>query len=94
MKNTIEKSAVEIKINKILSNEFDIDVNKIKNESNIRVDLKIDSLMLMDLGLILDEEFDMHISDEEIYKWEKVQDIYNLIDDNLKSREKIESRGY
>ena len=94
MKNTIEKSAVEIKIDKILSNEFDIDVNKIKNESNIRVDLKIDSLMLMDLGLILDEEFDMHISDEEIYKWEKVQDIYNLIDDNLKSREKIESRGY
>jgi acyl carrier protein len=68
------------KVAKILAEHRDIDVNEITMETSFE-SLGLDSLDMVDLVMVLEEEFDLKIEIEQGLK--TVADVVNLID-NLK----------
>ncbi len=56
-------------------------INNIKNKDNLRLKLGIDSLDLISLKLLFEDEFLVEIPVEKIEKWETVQDIINTIEE-------------
>ncbi len=67
-------------IKKILANQLSIKVENIKPESRIVEDLGADSLDVVELLMILEDEKGIVISDEQASKLKTVQDIANLLE--------------
>ena len=63
------------KIKAILSDQFDVEEDKITPETNIADDLGADSLDVVDLLMTLEDEFDVEIPDEEV---ENIKTVGNL----------------
>ena len=63
-----------------LVESLNIDGEEIKLESNLKDDLGIDSLAVVELSLDLETEFDVEISDEELAALVTVEDIVKLIE--------------
>lgn len=70
------------KIKEMLSNQLDIEEEKITMESSIVDDLGADSLDVVDLIMSLEEEFDIEIPDEEIENIKQVGDLVRYIETN------------
>ena len=66
------------KIKEIICEKLDI-VKKIKNKDNLILKLGMDSLDLISLKLLFEDEFLVEVPVEKIEKWETVQDIINTI---------------
>ena len=66
------------KIKEIICEKLDI-VKKIKNKDNLILKLGMDSLGLISLKLLFEDEFLVEVPVEKIEKWETVQDIINTI---------------
>ena len=64
------------KIKAILSDQFDVEEDKITAETNIADDLGSDSLDVVDLLMTLEDEFDVEIPDEEV---ENIKTVGNLV---------------
>jgi acyl carrier protein len=64
------------KIKAILSDQFDVEEDKITAETNIADDLGADSLDVVDLLMTLEDEFDVEIPDEEV---ENIKTVGNLV---------------
>ena len=64
----------------IISNLLGIDESKVTDDSFIKDELGADSLDVVEIAMKFEEEFDIHISDDEIYEMVKVSDYYELID--------------
>ena len=60
------------KVAEIISNHFDIAVDKVTDQLNIKDDLNADSISVMEFVLELEEEFGTEISDEDAEKIETV----------------------
>jgi len=71
------------KIKKILCDQLDIEEESISLESNIGDELGADSLDFVDLILLVEEEFDIEISDDEIENFKVVGDVVNYIESKI-----------
>ena len=60
------------KVAEIISNHFDIAVDKVTDQLNIKDDLNADSISVMEFVLELEDEFGTEISDEDAEKIETV----------------------
>ena len=56
-----------------------IDADEIHKDSLLLNDLKMDSIMMMDFSLRLEEVFGIDIRDCEIEKLKKMDDVYKLV---------------
>lgn len=54
-------------------------INNIQNKDSLMLKLGVDSLDLISLKLLFEDEFLVEISIEQVEKWETVQDIINTI---------------
>ena len=54
------------KIKKILADQLDIELEDIKDDSDIQEDLEADSLDVMDIMTEIEDEFDIEVEDEAI----------------------------
>lgn len=54
------------KIKEILAEQLDIELEEVKDNSDIQEDLGADSLDVMDIMTEIEEEFDIEVEDEEI----------------------------
>jgi acyl carrier protein len=74
------------KVRELLASQFEIDMNKITEETDIVGDLGADSLDLVEMIMMLEEEFGIVITDESIYGYKTVGEITafieNLLDKN------------
>lgn len=70
------------KISDILSEQLDIEKNKITMELSITDDLGADSLDLVDLLMSLEDEFDIEVPDEDVEKIKTVGDMVKYIEDH------------
>lgn len=70
---------VELRVKQIISEQFNIKLEEISDESNIKEDLPADSLDIINLICTLEEEFNIEVSDEDIYTFQTVSDIINYI---------------
>lgn len=58
----------------------DVNAEEITEETNIRNDLALDSLSLLNLAVAIESEFGLEVSDEDAMKLETVADIITIIE--------------
>lgn len=71
------------KVRELLSSQFEIDISKISKETDIAGDLGADSLDLVEMIMMLEEEFGIVITDESIYGYKTVGEITAFIENML-----------
>jgi len=75
---------IEAKVKKLISNIMkDVDIEDILPESSLVEDLGADSLTVVELVMVMEENFTLEIDDEEAGRLITVQDIIDFI--NAKS---------
>lgn len=67
------------KVNNILEEEFEIDLELLKPEALLKDDLNLDSLDAVDMIVAIDHEFGVRIEENEAKNLQKLEDIYNMI---------------
>ncbi len=72
---------IEEKVAEIVSQQLDVDKEKIKPETNFIADLGADSLDIVELVMEFEESFDMNIPDEDAENIRTVGDVVNYIKD-------------
>ena len=68
------------KVKKLLAEQLNINVESITLESNVIDDLGADSLDVVEMLMVLEDEFNITVTDEESLKLKTVGDIVKLID--------------
>jgi len=68
------------KVKTLLSNQLGLKEEKIKAESKVVEDLGADSLDIVELLMLLEDEFGIEVSEEEAVNLKTVSDIVNIID--------------
>lgn len=68
------------KVRELLSSQFDMDIEKINEDTDIAEDLGADSLDLVEMIMMLEEEFGIVITDESVYNYKTVGEITNFIE--------------
>lgn len=67
------------KLQKIISEYTDLPMEEITEQTNIRTDLNLNSLELVNLAVAIEDEFDVEIPDREALGIETVGDTLALI---------------
>ena len=70
------------KIREVIADQLEIDKEQITETTRIIEDLEADSLDVAELIMTLEDEYDIVIDDESIYKIKTVGDIITLIENN------------
>ena len=68
------------KLKAIIVEQFDVDESLVTPEADMQADLGVDSLDVVDLIVIISEEFDIEIPDEVVDNIKTVGDIVAYID--------------
>ena len=71
------------KIKVILAEQFDVEEDSLKLETDLQDDLGADSLDVVDLLMSIEDEFEIEIPDEEIENIRTVGDLVNYIESNI-----------
>tara|TARA_Y100000389_G_C17248164_1_gene406692 strand:- start:463 stop:693 length:231 start_codon:yes stop_codon:yes gene_type:complete len=69
------------RLQKVISIELQIDIDKVTQDAHLFDDLNFDSLDTVETVIALENEFDIEIADDEIDNVRTVQNILDLIDD-------------
>ncbi|HJB39977.1 MAG TPA: acyl carrier protein [Candidatus Ruthenibacterium avium] len=70
------------RVRTIMSNQLDVDEDRITMESDIAEDFDADSLDLVDLVMSLEDEFGIEVPDEQVENFRTVGDVVRYIEDN------------
>ena len=68
------------KVKEVIVNAANIDEDKIKLSASLENDLGLDSLDAVELGMALEEEFELIIDEDKLASFKTVEDIVNFID--------------
>lgn len=71
------------KIRKIISEQVDIEEEKITMETSLLKDLEADSLEAVEILMEISDEFVIEISDEEAEKFQTVGDIVEYVEHHI-----------
>ena len=71
------------KIEKIISEQLEVDQSIITDGASITGDLGADSLDLVDLAMSIEDEFDIELSDDALEKIKTVSDLVAYIEDRI-----------
>ena len=70
------------KVKKILSEQFDVDMSELTDNTNIEEDLGADSVEVIDLLMSLEDEFQLEIPDEAIDDIRTIGDLAAYIEEH------------
>ncbi len=70
------------KVKKILCEQFEVEADKITEETSLIDDLGADSLDLVDLVMSFEDEFGVEMPDEDIESIKTVGDVVKFIEEN------------
>ena len=68
-----------VKINETLAEEFEVDINVIKPDAPLMETLELDSLDLVDVVVLVEQNFGFNVTGEDFAKIRTFQDFYNLV---------------
>lgn len=71
------------KVRELLASQFEMEIGKITEDTDIAGDLGADSLDLVEMIMMLEEEFGIVITDESIYTYKTVGEITTFIENML-----------
>jgi acyl carrier protein len=72
------------RLQKIVGNQLGIDPKKVKPESDFVKELGADSLEVVELVMVIEDEFELDIEDKVASKITKVQDVLDYMEGNWK----------
>ena len=72
------------KVRKLLAEQLNIAPDKVDLKSRVIEDLGADSLDVVEMLMVLEDQFNITLSDEESLELKTVADIVNLIDSKTK----------
>ena len=75
----MEKRELITKINEVLADEFEVDLQAIAPEANIKKSLQLDSLSLVDLVALVEEHFNVSIKGAEITNIQTFGALYDYV---------------
>ena len=67
------------KINETLAEEFEVDINVIKPDAPLMETLELDSLDLVDVVVLVEQNFGFNVTGEDFAKIRTFQDFYNHV---------------
>ena len=79
----MEKVELIKKINEVLAEEFEVDVETITPDANIKETLQLDSLALVDMVALLETEFGVKIAGAEIVNIKTFEALYDFVSERL-----------
>ena len=79
----MEKVELIEKINEVLAEEFEVDVETITPDANIKETLQLDSLALVDMVALLETEFGVEIAGAEIVNIKTFEALYDFVTERL-----------
>lgn len=68
------------KILQIITEQFNVNIDEIGEDTSFADDLNADSIQLMELVMTIEEEFDIEISEDEILSIETIGDVVDYIE--------------
>ena len=77
------------KVKAILAEQFDVEEDKITEDTDLQEDLGADSLDVVDLLMSIEDEFEIEIPDEEIENIRTVADLVNYKIGRASCRERV-----
>ena len=72
------EEVIEI-VNEFLIDEFEIEESQLVADAIMKDDLDIESLDFVDIAVIIEKEFGVKVTSEEMVKIIKLDDLYNYI---------------
>jgi acyl carrier protein len=75
------------KINGFLSEEFEVDVDRMQPDANVRQVLELDSLDYIDLVVVIENNFSFKVKPEDFIRIISFQDFYTYIISRVQSKE-------
>jgi acyl carrier protein len=82
----MQRSEVIEKVNKVLLDGFEINIQKLKPEAHLYHDLGIDSLDAVDMLVFLEEQTGIQVKGEWFRSVRRLDDIYNVMESVLNGR--------
>ena len=80
----MNKEKIVEKINNFLVEEFEVDINDIQSESNLKDTLGLDSLDYVDLVVAIESNFGVKLVEVDFVGIASFQSFYDLIENKLK----------
>ena len=78
----MEKNELIEKINEVLAEEFEIEVEDITPDANIKETLQLDSLSLVDMVALIESEFGVKIKSSELINIRTFEALYDFVSNN------------
>jgi acyl carrier protein len=72
------------KIRETLAEQFEVDPEKITRDTDVMDDLGADSLDLVELIMVLEDEYSITVTDESVYEHKTVGEIAEFIESLIK----------
>ncbi|MDR0700614.1 MAG: acyl carrier protein [Tannerella sp.] len=79
----MEKQKLIEKINEVLADEFEVDVHEIMPDANIKKILQLDSLSLVDMVALIEENFSVSIKGAEVVNVQTFGSLYEFVYDRM-----------
>jgi acyl carrier protein len=79
------------KINGLLSDEFEVDVNRMLPGANLRQVLELDSLDYIDLVVVIENNFSFKVKPEDFIRILTFQDFYSYIISRAQPKESTDA---
>lgn len=75
----MKKEDIVEKVNSFLVEEFELESDQLRNNALLKEDLDIESLDFVDIAVIIEKEFGLKVTSEQMIKIVKLEDLYNFI---------------
>ncbi len=76
----MNREELEEKVNEVLAEEFEIEVEDITPDANIKSTLMLDSLSLVDMVALIESEFGVKIKGTEVTSILTFENLYDFIE--------------
>jgi len=82
----MEHNAITLKIKEVIADVADLETTEIGDEAHFIDDLELDSLSLLEIGVDIDYEFKLGVSEERLAKLRSIPETVALVEEILNQR--------
>ncbi len=81
----MSREEIVVRVNDFLIDEFELDEEQLIPNALMKEDLDIESLDFVDIAVIIEKQFGLKVTSEQMVKIKKLEDLYSFILDRSKN---------
>jgi len=81
----MKKEEIVETVNNFLVDEFELESDQLQKDALLKEDLDIESLDFVDIAVIIEKEFGLKVTSEQMIKIVTLEDLYNFILEQTKN---------